>query len=115
MRAISSQNSSQKFSIESGSRYAVDGCGCDAVLFTCSAFGTPIEKVRAHFASSGLPVLKPNEAMMEDALRLASDGKKTGKIGVLATFAPTITSIARELGELMAASGASVEIVTRQY
>ena len=50
-------------------RYAVEDCGCDAVLFTCSAFGAPIEKVRAHFDSSGVPVLKPNEAMMEDAIR----------------------------------------------
>ena len=51
-------------------RYAVEGCGCDAVLFTCSAFGAPIEAVRAHFERSGdVPVLKPNEAMMEDAVR----------------------------------------------
>ena len=50
-------------------RYAVEDCGCDAVLFTCSAFGAPIEKVRAHFNGSGVPVLKPNEAMMEDAIR----------------------------------------------
>ena len=38
---------------------------------------------------------------------------RTGKIGVLATFAPTIASITRELEEMIAASGASVEIVTR--
>ena len=50
-------------------RYAVEDCGCDAVLFTCSAFGAPIEAVRAHFDGSGVPVLKPNEAMMEDAIR----------------------------------------------
>ena len=50
-------------------RYAVEDCACDAVLFTCSAFGAPIEKVRAHFDGSGVPVLKPNEAMMEDAIR----------------------------------------------
>ena len=50
-------------------RYAVEGCGCDAVLFTCSAFGASIETVRAHFDGSGVPVLKPNEAMMEDAIR----------------------------------------------
>ena len=57
-------------------RYAVEGCGCDAVLFTCSAFGAPIEKVRARLGGlgglgggGGVPVLKPNEAMMEDAIR----------------------------------------------
>ena len=55
---------------------------------------------------------------MEDALRFASDsgdgsGKEKKKIGVLATFAPTITSITKELEELMATTGTSVEIVTR--
>ena len=40
-------------------------------------------------------------------------GKKKNKIGVLATFAPTITSITKELEELTEASGASVELVTR--
>ena len=64
-------------------------------------------------------MLKPNEAMMEDALRFASDSgdgsgkEKKKKIGVLATFAPTITSITKELEELMATTGTSVEIVTR--
>ena len=47
---------------------------------------------------------------MADTLRLAG---KNGKIGVLATFAPTIASIKRELEEMVAASGASVEIFTR--
>ena len=32
---------------------------------------------------------------------------------MLATFAPTIASITRELEEMMASSGASLEIVTR--
>ena len=32
---------------------------------------------------------------------------------MLATFAPTIASITRELEEMMASTGASVEIVTR--
>ena len=56
---------------------------------------------------------------MEDALRFASDSgdgsgkEKKKKIGVLATFAPTITSITKELEELMATTGTSVEIVTR--
>ena len=40
-------------------------------------------------------------------------GSLGGKIGVLATFAPTIASITRELEEMMASSGASLEIVTR--
>ena len=68
-------------------RYAA-GTGSDAILFTCSAFGPCIEAVaRAH---APIPVLKPNEAMIEQAVA------RGGKIGLLSTFAPTLTSMPRE-------------------
>src|SRR5712675_1736095 len=68
-------------------RYAA-ATGADAILFTCSAFGPCIEAVaRAH---APMPVLKPNEAMIEQA---AAQG---GKIGLLATFAPTLASMPQE-------------------
>lgn len=68
-------------------RYAV-GCGSDAILFTCSAFGPCIEAVaRAH---APLPVLKPNEAMVAQA---AAAG---GRIGLVASFAPTLQSMPAE-------------------
>jgi Asp/Glu/hydantoin racemase len=68
-------------------RYA-SGTGSDAILFTCSAFGPCIEAVaRAH---SPMPVLKPNEAMIEQAIA------KGRKIGLLSTFAPTLASMPRE-------------------
>ena len=58
-------------------RYAA-GTGSDAILFTCSAFGPCIEAVaRAH---APMPVLKPNEAMIEQAVA------KGRKIGLLSTF-----------------------------
>src|SRR3954469_20483782 len=45
-------------------RYAA-GTGADAILFTCSAFGPCIDAVARQHAR--MPVLKPNEAMVEHA------------------------------------------------
>lgn len=68
-------------------QYAVD-CGSDAILFTCSAFGPCIETVaRAHPA---LPVLKPNQAMIAQAASLGC------RIGLIASFAPTLQSMPEE-------------------
>jgi Asp/Glu/hydantoin racemase len=66
----------------------VASSGADAILFTCSAFGPCIEAVaRAH---APMPVLKPNEAMIEEAAR---SGRK---VGLLSTFPPTLVSMPRE-------------------
>src|SRR3954464_6556354 len=68
-------------------RYAAD-TGADAILFTCSAFGPCIEAVaRAH---APMPVLKPNAAMIEQAVA------RGGKIGLLSTFPPTLAAMPRE-------------------
>jgi Asp/Glu/hydantoin racemase len=68
-------------------RYAA-GTGADAILFTCSAFGPCIEAVAR--AQAPMPVLKPNEAMIEQA---TARGRR---IGLLATFAPTLASMPDE-------------------
>ncbi len=69
--------------------YAVDS-GADAILFTCSAFGRCIEAVQRRWPA--LPVLKPNQAMIDEAVGVAA-GRP---IGLLASFAPTATSMPRE-------------------
>ena len=68
-------------------QYAVD-CGSQAILFTCSAFGPCIEAVARQHAP--LPVLKPNEAMVADAVALG------GAVGLLASFGPTLASMPPE-------------------
>lgn len=61
--------------------YAV-GTGAEGIVFTCSAFGPCIEAVAGRHAH--IPVLKPNEAMIDEAAR-------TGlRVGLIATFGPTL-------------------------
>lgn len=67
--------------------YAVSN-GAGAILFTCSAFGSCIERVARQHAS--IPVLKPNEAMIAESVA-------TGQpIGLIASFAPTLVSMPPE-------------------
>lgn len=78
------------------SRYAA-GTGADGILFTCSAFGPCIEAVAARHAP--MPVLKPNEAMIEEACaaaRAAAGPGRRPRIGLLASFAPTLESMPPE-------------------
>lgn len=82
----------------------VEGCGADAILFTCSAFGTAIEAARE---AVKVPVLKPNEAMLEEALATG------GQLALLATFEPSIPSLKREFEELAASRGIQLKLRTR--
>ena len=67
--------------------YAV-ATGVHGILFTCSAFGTCIDAVAWRFPD--IPVLKPNEAMIADASRIGR------RIGLVASFAPTLASMPAE-------------------
>ena len=67
--------------------------GAQGILFSCSGFGAAIDAARQDL---GIPVLKPDEAMIDDAL---SSGTR---IAGLATFLPTISSLRVQL-ELAAA------------
>lgn len=73
--------------------YAV-GTGANAILFTCSAFGPCIDAVKARHP--GLPVHKPNEAMVDAAAAWAAEAGAGSKVGLLATFAPTLASMPLE-------------------
>ena len=68
-----------------------EGASANAILYTCSAFGEAIEAVAK---SKSYPVLKPNEAMFEAAL------KQGDNIGMLATFERSIPSMEAEFREL---------------
>ncbi|MBN9089021.1 MAG: arylsulfatase [Reyranella sp.] len=75
--------------------------GADGILFTCSAFGPAIERVAR---AVPVPVLKPNEAMLAEAVAIG------GRIGMLATFEPSIASMAAEFEADAAKAGAKMTL-----
>jgi Asp/Glu/hydantoin racemase len=77
--------------------------GADAILVTCSAFGPAIEQLQADLP---IPVLKPNEAMFKAAIA------RGRKIGMLATFAPSVGTMTQEFEDFVAESGAGAQLRT---
>ncbi|VVO29501.1 aspartate/glutamate racemase family protein [Pseudomonas fluorescens] len=77
--------------------------GADAILFTCSAFGNAIDLCKR---SLSIPVLKPNEAMIEQAIQ------RTRKITILATFEPAIASMTEEFQRHARQQGVEIELAT---
>jgi len=80
--------------------------GTEGILFTCSAFGPAIEAAQR---ATGLPTLKPNEAMFEDALAGAQLGKPW-RVGMVATFAATIPALTQEFEALVQSRGLKVSV-----
>jgi hypothetical protein len=93
-------------------RYA-KGAGCQGILFTCSAFGPAIE---AAADAVGIPTLKPNEAMFDEALALAAAPAPgqgaVARLGLIATFAASLPSMSEELLALAAQRGQRIELQT---
>jgi len=87
--------------------------GCQGILFTCSAFGEAIE---AAAIAVGIPTLKPNEAMFEDALRVALETNPNDaevlNIGLVATFAASIVSMSEEFNALTVGLERQVQLHT---
>lgn len=81
-------------------RYGRD-IGAGAVLFTCSAFGEAIEQAKA---TVDLPMLKPNEAMFEEAMTAGT------RMGLLATFGPSIPSLEAEFYAMARRHGKTVTL-----
>ncbi|HEX6006290.1 MAG TPA: aspartate/glutamate racemase family protein [Burkholderiales bacterium] len=79
-------------------------CGADAILYTCSAFGPAIEAAQA---ALDVPVLKPNEAMFDEALAAGT------RIALLATFAPSIPALKSELEQMARRRNMALEITTQ--
>lgn len=82
------------------SRYA-EAAQADGVLFTCSAFGSAIE--RANF-EAGIPVMKPNEAMFDAAFAYGD------RVAMIYTFPPAASGMEQEFQEAAQARGSKAQI-----
>ena len=80
--------------------------GAQGILFTCSAFGPAIETAAQ---ATGLPTLKPNEAMFEQALAMAQAGRPL-RVGLVATFEASIASMREEFMELARSREVQAEV-----
>jgi len=77
--------------------------GAEAILVTCSAFGPAIERMAGELP---VPVLKPNEAMFREAIG------RGRRIGMLATFAPSVLTMTEEFEQFVGEAGATATLET---
>ncbi len=79
------------------------GMGADGILVTCSAFGPAIDQLAD---AVPVPVLKPNEAMFQAAIA------RGRRIGMLATFGPSVPTMTDEWDDYVRQSGATATLHT---
>lgn len=84
-------------------RYAHECVGADGILVTCSAFGPAIDRLVDLLP---IPVLKPNEAMFREAIAAG------GRIGMLATFQPAVSTMTSEFDGFVKQAGTSATLHT---
>nr|WP_314072506.1 aspartate/glutamate racemase family protein [uncultured Roseococcus sp.] len=77
--------------------------GADGILVTCSAFGPAIDRL---IEALPIPVLKPNEAMFQAAIA------QGGRVGMLATFGPSVGTMTEEFDDFVARSGRPASLNT---
>jgi Asp/Glu/hydantoin racemase len=81
--------------------------GVQGILFTCSAFGAAIDAAQAALP---FPVLKPNQAMFDEAIDLCRQWGGERRIGLVTSFAPAAKSMQLELEHEIALSQFPIQI-----
>tara|TARA_B100000029_G_scaffold474478_2_gene516834 strand:+ start:1108 stop:1767 length:660 start_codon:yes stop_codon:yes gene_type:complete len=75
--------------------------GAEGILYSCSAFGECIDTCIEKF---DIPLLRPNDAMIEEAIEIGSN------IAVLATVGATIPTISEEINQIATGKNVAVRI-----
>ena len=75
--------------------------GAEGILYSCSAFGECIDTCIEKF---DIPLLRPNDAMIEEAIEIGSN------IAVLATVGATIPTISEEINQIATGKNVAVKI-----
>lgn len=81
--------------------------GAHGILYTCSAFGDAIDAAKKTVA---LPILKPNEAMFDEAIDKCEKLGGPRRIGLLTTFLPASKTMRDELVAAISARNLPIQI-----